>query len=163
MKVSMTEAAGGQTLVGNSNYDSNTLELACHICDKRLSSKFYLEQHTRYYHAAAKEFGCPLCDKSFKSPQQLKLHKQRLHQEKLHACEICCKQFGVYSDMRAHRRAVHGLGPQFVCPTCGKAFGCKRSAADHRLVHTKERPYECSHTNCGLAFRQRKSLAVHVR
>jgi uncharacterized C2H2 Zn-finger protein len=68
----------------------------------------------------------------------------------------------VYSDMRAHRR-THGLGPKFGCPSCGKVFACKRSAEDHQRVHTKERPYGCSVAGCGLAFRQRKSLAVHLR
>ncbi len=142
--------------------NDTTREFICPICDKHLSSKFYLDQHSRYFHATAKEFGCPLCGKGFKSPQQLKLHRQRLHEAKLHACEVCGKLFGVYSDMRAHRR-THGLGLQFGCPTCGKVFASKRSAEDHRLVHTKERPYECRQANCGLAFRQRKALAVHLR
>ena len=49
---------------------------------------------------------------------------------------MCDKQFGIYNDLRMHRR-THGIGQSFPCDVCKKQFSTNRNLKDHIVTHTQ--------------------------
>ncbi len=47
------------------------------------------------------------------------------------------------------------------CPVCNKRFGAPSKLKRHCLIHTNQRPFQCS--TCCRAFRERSHLKVHFR
>ena len=137
--------------------------LICSICEKTLSSNFYLQHHMLYVHNDKKMFVCEFCMKTFKAPNHLKLHTQRLHNKNKHYfCNQCTANFGLQYDLKVHAK-THVKDNKFICEFCDKILANQRSLEEHRRTHTYERPYPCTSTGCGLRFGQRKTLRVHSR
>ncbi|KFQ26070.1 Zinc finger protein 721, partial [Mesitornis unicolor] len=45
------------------------------------------------------------------------------------------------------------------CPECGKVLTSKATLADHRRIHSGEKPYPCP--ECGKSFAASKALGKH--
>lgn len=73
----------------------------------------------------------------------------------------CGKMFKDNSAMKKHLN-IHGPRVHF-CTECGKAFVESSKLKRHHLVHTGEKPYQCTFEGCGRRFSLDFNLRTHVR
>ncbi|RZB49883.1 zinc finger protein OZF-like, partial [Asbolus verrucosus] len=106
-------------------------------------------------------YNCKECGKSLYSSYTYVCH-MRIHTgERPHACDLCGKRFRVNQGLVRHLRETHQGMRDFPCDLCGRMFATRRSAEEHRRIHTNERPHMCD--LCGKSFKQKASLFIHRR
>lgn len=49
------------------------------------------------------------------------------------------------------------------CKKCKKILGTKQCLKEHMYTHTGQKPYRCTETGCGKAFRQSSQLSYHKK
>lgn len=106
-----------------------------------------------------KEPTCVECQQVFSSDQELKEHKLT-HKNKNWICEICGKISTQKRIYKAHL-LVHSNEKPYECSDCPMRFVRLQGLKRHRLTHTGEKPYACHH--CGQRFAAFMSHQMHVR
>ncbi|XP_077517234.1 uncharacterized protein LOC144128053 [Amblyomma americanum] len=102
---------------------------------------------------------CEKCGDLFTTQYNLEMHTRRKHwhsTEGIHHCTHCTYTSTHKVDVFRHER-THVARRESLCHLCQKRFSQPDNLKVHLMIHTGEKPYECS--QCGKRFRQR----VHAR
>ena len=62
----------------------------------------------------AKKYRCDICEKHFTQKEDLRRHKDSVHEDKKYRCDICDKQFTQTDGLRRHNHSVHE-GNKYTC------------------------------------------------
>ncbi|XP_055691462.1 zinc finger protein 91-like [Lutzomyia longipalpis] len=140
--------------------EDGRLMYKCSECRKILKSLDTFVWH-RQIHTGVKMFSCHLCKKTFRIQQGLNRHIREFHyREKKYPCDLCGQKFLNRRTANEHRRIHTGVTP-FECETCGKAFKQKAGLFIHRKSHNPIPEYYCG--VCHQGFRIRYALVLHMK
>ena len=148
-------------IVGKKNMwkhiESHSLQLfQCETCSRHFLTQEKLDWHMTQ-HRNRVDCECPKCGKRFGCNTSKRRHMMR-HEEKSVPCPVCGKLHHSMFDVTKHLRAAHSKQSHQCCDICGKSVvvkGFKR----HMLIHTGEKPFECS--RCNKKFRRNFRLKDH--
>ncbi|XP_050440426.1 zinc finger protein ZFP2-like isoform X2 [Adelges cooleyi] len=73
-------------------------------------------------------------------------------------CDVCRKDFSYKSTLANHRRMHTGEKP-YKCSVCSKSFARKSYLKNHLIIHTDEKPYKC--VVCSKSFYRKSNLTSH--
>ncbi|XP_053696781.1 zinc finger protein 665-like [Sabethes cyaneus] len=134
-------------------------DVSCEICGKSFKFRATLKQHEQI-HYGIKEFECTVCGRRFMHKGTLKVHL-RLHTGEMpYKCPYCPKRYRGQTALDCHvfRHTKQGTK----CPQCSSVFATPSIVKQHiREVHTTERSHTCQ--ICGVTYKHRKSLRLHLR
>ena len=103
-------------------------------------------------------YKCNDCGMTTCHKKSLHLH-MALHQEPLHPCLLCTKEYFRKGEFVRHMSVTHG-GARERCDECGKDFKSKEGPKQHRLTHRREFRYVCD--ICGNGFMYITNFDAHV-
>ncbi|XP_032454166.1 zinc finger protein 26-like [Nasonia vitripennis] len=129
----------------------------CDVCGKMYTSPESLYKHRRVMHLNEYKFKCPKCWQKLLSQESLDQHLES--HKVLHSCDQCDLKFTKKYYVTRHKRRVHMVEKNKLCPVCEKRFVCMATLRVHYLTHAKVKPYLCN--VCGFSFTQRSSMMLH--
>lgn len=136
---------------------------SCPLCNKGFTERAHLQAHF-VVHTGERPFPCDLCPNTFGFRTSLRRHKRDVHgianQQKVGKVKFECK-LPINSKPPPTRDQSENDGDKgFKCPLCDNAYSQMGNLAEHFVVHTNERPFQCKY--CPEDFRYRSNVSRHV-
>merc|ERR1711971_563921 len=110
---------------------------------------------------------CQICGSEFQNKQKLQKHINARHKEKTIHCDQCVKVFKNQSDLYGHKKKVHEVADNLLCPNCGiqqqNIFKLKRHLKKWcKGFKATDAPEESLHCiECNKTFESIKSVRQH--
>ncbi|ERL90365.1 hypothetical protein D910_07714 [Dendroctonus ponderosae] len=148
--------------------DPTCLYKICKVCNKFIK-KTKLDRHIAWHKVKRKTqlYSCEKCDKTFRSLQYLKLHREKVHENKgiQYPCDVCGKRFSTKYRAEYHKKTIHLKDFNVHCEQCGRGFLYLTELTTHvRRVHDKEvNIFYCTVANCRRGFRSNAALKYHLQ
>ncbi len=89
----------------------------------------------------------------------------RIHTgEKPYKCNYhgCFKNFKAYGHLRDHIKRHYNIKP-FTCEICNTSFTRKNTLKTHYLVHSGEKPHQCTFEGCKKRFSEKGNMKTHFK
>ena len=117
----------------------------CDSCNKSFFTAHDLKHHQSRAHLSIKRYQtkCHICNKVFSNapPSYLKIHIKTVHEEvRKFKCDVCNKLFSRKSNLRTHKRQLHGNEKEikkYQCDSCHKTFKLQGTLNRLSLCATK--------------------------
>ena len=124
--------------------DGKISDLLCHSCGKSFTNSGKLKKHMyNVHHSATLLFQCTLCEKRFSSKEFLNRHKSLNHESRINQCKICLKVFKTLIEFKQHERSHKVTQKEFECQVCGKTNEKKFNHERHLLLHNNTKKFQC--------------------
>lgn len=142
--------------------DEEKFSYECHICGKKVVSKYSLRYHISTIHEGEKHHFCQLCGKGFGNKSNLRSHLISHSTENV-SCNVCGKIFKNRISLQSHRK-VHkpSYMRKFPCENCDKTFHNRNHLTRHMAAHSDERTYKCHYPSCANEYKWQKDLNNHI-
>uniref|UniRef100_A0A8C0DSV0 Zinc finger protein with KRAB and SCAN domains 1 n=1 Tax=Balaenoptera musculus TaxID=9771 RepID=A0A8C0DSV0_BALMU len=98
--------------------------------------------------------------KEKRDPGPATVKEKKNPRAKSHRRDECGKCFTRSSSLIRHK-VIHTGEKPYECSECGKAFSLNSNLVLHQRIHTGEKPHECN--ECGKAFSHSSNLILHQR
>ncbi|XP_007464448.1 PREDICTED: transcription factor YY2 [Lipotes vexillifer] len=164
-----TRQAGEKLALGYSEYITGKKLPPGGIPGVDLSDPKQVAEFTRKKPQETKEepprsIACPNkgCMKMFRDKSALRKHLHT-HGPRVHACAECGKAFVESSKLKRHQLVHTGEKPfQCTFEGCGKSFSLDFNLRTHLRIHTGDRPFMCPFDCCNRTFAQSANLKTHI-
>mmetsp|Transcript_16278 Transcript_16278/g.31561 ORF Transcript_16278/g.31561 Transcript_16278/m.31561 type:complete len:343 (-) Transcript_16278:307-1335(-) len=104
---------------------------------------------------------CGTCGKAFRHANELRLHREVVHNGMRFTCKVCGKSFTRQFHLDTHVRTTHE-GQRFACEICKRVFTRKSDVNRHvRSMHDPV-TFQCPYDDCSMEFHNRRILRAHV-
>ena len=144
------------------HFSGKTRSCQCQDCPAAFFTASDLKRHG-LIHTGEKPFACSDCTSAFKTINELKAHRRIHTGEKPHLCHECDASFAQSSQLKKHKLSKHSSSVRirpYPCPDCTSAFVTKFDLANHKRIHTGEKPFKCR--SCLAVFSQASALKTHT-
>ena len=132
----------------------------CDECGNKFSNSQNLKQHKEAVHENH-SVPCPECEKIFKHANNLRIHRDQKHSYQLFLCNLCALEFSSKKNLRNHMHNIHQSNAEKKHQCSEKAFVEKsKSKAHMSSVHLKDTPYHCRY-ECGRAYNDASNRNAH--
>lgn len=82
---------------------------------------------------------------------------------KSYVCNVCGKTLATRNGIYVHMKVHNGI-KNHECHTCGNKYVTAGQLASHiKHIHSKQKPFLCSHENCLKSFVTNIALRAHIR
>lgn len=135
----------------------------CSYCQRKFTSKSYVDTHINMVHTKENSFVCSACSKEFFAKHLLQMHIKRVHSDRSdyqYKCTICSKAYLQEWELTLHHK-THTNERNYKCDLCGDAFYTLSRMRYHRATHKTTRDSECP--ICAQSFRRDVDTKNHLR
>ncbi|XP_065074078.1 zinc finger protein 271-like [Ochlerotatus camptorhynchus] len=105
------------------------------------------------------KYVCDICGMVLKHKYTLELHLRRHKGDSKYPCQYCSTSYFTSNELKLHMSVIHLNVTDFLCNDCGLAFKNKKSLALHEKTHSEQRSFPCD--ECNMAFKTSAHLRRH--
>ena len=150
-----------------SEYQDNSDNNCCPICDKHFKEKRNIKIHIKRVHENQKNYKCDLCNYRCYRKFEMLLHHRNIHSKEFLDTKVLCTECGRTmrnnSDLRRHQQKQHLKIKRFKCESCDFTSFEKSATILHGRTHLsfKNRDFfPCDH--CGKVLSTKNTLKYHI-